>query len=104
MSNQGPKSAVEIAMERLRQKDAQEGVEQRPRTEKQKAAIAEIRSIYEAKLAQADVMHNSAMAGMLDPAVRQELEQGHRRERERLTSERDVKIERARSEDIGDQG
>lgn len=99
MSSQGPKSAIEIAMERLRQKDAQEGVEHRPRTEKQKAAIAEIRSVYEAKLAQADVMHTSNLAGVMDPGVRMELEQQHRHERERLTSERDTKIERVRREE-----
>src|SRR5712692_1360491 len=89
MSDQGPKSAFEIAMERLRQKDVQEGVEQRPRTEKQKAAIAEIRSVYEAKLAQVEVMHSSAVAAGMDPAVRAELDQNRQRDRERLTSERD---------------
>jgi len=40
MSEKGPRSAVEIVMERLRQKDVADGVEHRPRTEQQKAAIA----------------------------------------------------------------
>ena len=96
MSDQRPRSAIEIAMERLRQKDVQEGVEHRPRTEAQKAAIAEVRSIYEAKLAQADVMHSSALAETADPAVRETLEKTHRRDCERLTEERDKKIERIR--------
>ncbi|MES1255457.1 MAG: hypothetical protein ABUS56_07615 [Acidobacteriota bacterium] len=96
MSDQAPRSAFEIAMERLRQKDRDEGVEHHPRTDEQKAAIAEIRSVYDAKLAQIDVMHASAMAGALDPGVRADLEQGHQRERERLTGERERKIERAR--------
>lgn len=99
MADQAPKSAFELAMERLRQKDAQEGVEHRPRTDAQKAAIAEVRSIYEARLAQADVMHSSTLAGVLDPAERQELEQQHRRERERLTGERDAKVDKIRRED-----
>jgi len=99
MSDQGPRSAIEIAMERLRQKDAKEGVEHRPRTDKQKAAIAEIHSIYDAKLAQAEVMHSSAVAGVFDPALRAEIEQTHQRERERLNGERDKKIERVRREE-----
>ena len=96
MSDQAPKSAFEIAMERLRQKDLAEGVEHRPRTDQQKAEIADIRSIYEAKLAQVEVMHASAMAASLDPGLRAELEQNHQRDRERLTGERDTKIERVR--------
>jgi hypothetical protein len=99
MSDQGPRTAVEIAMERLRQKDEREGVRSRPRTAEQKAAIAEIRSIYDAKLAQADVLHSTALAENFDPAGRETLEQAHQRERARLTAERDAKIERAREDD-----
>jgi hypothetical protein len=40
------------------------------------------------------------MAGALDPGVRADLEQGHQRERERLTGERERKIERARGGDV----
>lgn len=97
MSDQGPRSAFEIAMERLRQQDAQDGVEQHPRTEAQKAAIAEVHSFYEAKLAQAEVMHRSAIAGMFDPAVRATADEGYYRDRERLGAERDAKIDRIRS-------
>jgi hypothetical protein len=97
MSEQSPRSAVEIAMDRLRQKDAQDGVQQRPRTDEQKAAIAEIRSIYDAKLAQAEVMHRSALAGILEPAARATLDEGYQRDRQRIQSERDAKIDRIRS-------
>jgi uncharacterized protein YfaQ (DUF2300 family) len=98
MSEKGPRSAVEIVMERLRQKDVADGVEHRPRTEQQKAAIAEIRSIYEAKLAQADVMLRTALGETFDLAVRTTIEQNHQREREQLTAERDAKIERIRAQ------
>jgi hypothetical protein len=102
MSDQGPKSALEIAMERLREKDAAEGVERRPPTDEQKAAIREVRSVYEAKLAQEDVMHASALARAADPEARAALDQEYRRSRERLTAERDRKVERIRSgEDRG---
>ncbi len=96
MSSNGPKSAYEIAMERLRQKDAAEGVEHRPLTDRQKAEIAEVRSFYGAKLAQEEVMYKSALAATADPVARAEREVQYQREREHLTSERDAKIERIR--------
>ena len=66
MSDGSPRSAYEIAMERLRQKDVRDGVDHQPRTDEQKAAIADIRSLYDAKIAQAEVMHRSAVVGILD--------------------------------------
>jgi hypothetical protein len=92
----GPKSAYELAIERLRKKDEEAGVQSRPLTDAQKAAIAEIRNFYEAKLAEVEVLHHSTLRTTFDPAARAELEQEYRRDRERLTSERDSKIERAR--------
>ena len=41
MSDDGPKSAFELAMERLRQKDTEARIDDRPLTDEQKAAIAE---------------------------------------------------------------
>jgi hypothetical protein len=91
-----PKSAYELAMERLRKKDAEAGIERQPVTDEQRAAIAEIRNYYEAKLAELDVMHQSKMRASVDPEARATFEQEYRRERERLTSERDSKVEKAR--------
>ena len=91
-----PKSAYELAMERLRKKDAEAGVERAPVTDAQKAAVAEIRSVYEARLAELDVMHQSKMRASVDPNARATLEEEFRRERERLTTERDAKVEKAR--------
>ncbi len=96
MPEKNLKSAFELAMERLRQKDAEEGIEQRPLGGEQKAAIAEVRNFYEAKLAQLEVMHKSSLLRTFDPAEQTTLEEGYRRERERLASERDAKIERIR--------
>ena len=97
MSDQPPKSAYEIAMERLRQKDVDEGVERRPPTEQQKAAMTEVRSVYEAKLAQEDVMHKSALLRTVDPEMRAAIEEEYKRTRARLLTERDAKIARIRS-------
>ena len=93
----GPKSALELAMERLRQKDAAAGVEQQVLTDEQKKAITELRSVYGARLAQADLEHQDRLRGTFDPAVHEALDVEYRRERERLTSELDAKIEKART-------
>jgi hypothetical protein len=91
-----PKSAYELAMERLKKQDADAGVERQAVTDEQRAAIAEIRNFYEAKLAELEVMHQSKMRASVDPEARATLEQGYRRDRERLATERDVKVEKAR--------
>jgi hypothetical protein len=90
------KSALELAMERLKKKDAEAGVESRPVSDTQKAAIAEARNFYESKLAEAEVLYHSKLRKTADPTDRETLEQEYRRDRERLTSERDAKIEKIR--------
>ena len=83
-------------MERLRKKDEAAGVVQAPLTDAQKTAIAEIRSLYGARLAQADLQHQDRLRATFDPAVHDALEVEYRRERERLAAEMDAKIEKAR--------
>jgi hypothetical protein len=65
-------------------------------TDEQRAAIAEVRNFYEAKLAELEVMHQSKMRASVDPEARAVLEQQYRRDRERLATERDAKVEKAR--------
>ena len=97
MTDEKPlKSALELAMERLKKKDADAGIESRPLTDAQKAAIAETRNFYESKLAEAEVLHQSKLRTTVDPTDRETLEQQYRRDRERLATERDAKIERIR--------
>jgi hypothetical protein len=96
MTEGAPKSAYELAMERLRRQDEEAGIERRPVTESQKAAIAEIRSFYASKLAEVDILHHNQLKTLLDPAERAAREEEYRRDRERLTSERDSKIEKVR--------
>ncbi len=85
-------------MERLRKKDAEDGVAARPMTGEQKTAIAEVRSLYESKIAEQDILQQAALNRMLsaDPAELDEVGRRFRRERERLASERDAKIDRIR--------
>jgi hypothetical protein len=90
------KSSFELAMERLRQKDAEAGVTTRALSDAAKAEIAEIRNLYEAKIAEAQVMLLSNLQKTMDPASRETLEAGFRAEKERLTRERDRKVEKIR--------
>jgi hypothetical protein len=94
--DRAPKSAYELAMERLRKQDAEAGITHQPLTDAQKASIAEIRNFYESKLAELEVLHQGKLRRLLDPAARDLLEEEYRRDRERLTGERDSKIEKAR--------
>jgi hypothetical protein len=90
------KSSYELAMERLKQKDAAAGVERRPVTDAQKAEIAEMRSRYEAKLAELDVLHQREVRDIIDPEARAAADDEYRRSRERLTTERDAKVDKVR--------
>jgi hypothetical protein len=90
------KSAYELAMERLNKSDEASGIESKPLTDAQRSAIAEVRNFYESKLAEQQVLHQSRMRASVDPAQRDTFEDEYRRDRERLTSERDSKIEKLR--------
>ncbi len=91
-----PKSAYEIAMERLRRKDQEAGVDERPLSEAQKAAIAEARKVHEARAAERRILHESAMVRTADPAEREKLDEQYRRDMERFARDRDAKIRKIR--------
>ena len=91
-----PKSAYELAMERLKKKDADAGVSERSLTDDQKHEIAEVRKTYAARLAQEEILFKSKTQGFIDPEARRTLEDNYRRDVERLNHERDRKIEKIR--------
>jgi len=91
-----PKSAYELAMERLKKQDADQGVSERTVTEDQKTEIAEVRKTYSARLAQEEILFKSKTQGYIEPEARRTLEENYRRDVERLTHERDRKIEKIR--------
>jgi hypothetical protein len=91
-----PKSAIDLVMERLRKKDAEAGVEQRQLTDAQRAAIAEARSVYDAQVAERKIMHQSAIAGVFDPAELEEREGELRRDLDRFEREREERVKRIR--------
>jgi hypothetical protein len=91
-----PKSSFDLVMERLRKKDAEAGIEQKPLTDAQRAAIAEARSVYEAQVAERKIMHRSTVAGLFDPAELAERDNELRRDLDRFERERDEKVKRIR--------
>ena len=97
MADNTLKSAVELAMERLRKQDADAGIEQLLLTDEQKAAIAEIRSFYGAKFAEQEILKASALRRTFDPAEHEAIEAEFRRDRERLTTEQEAKIAKIRA-------
>ena len=96
MTDDAPKSSFDLVMERLRKKDAEAGITETPLTDEQRAAIAEARSVHEARVAERKIMHQSAIRGTFDPAERQALDDALRHDLERFESERDSKISRIR--------
>jgi hypothetical protein len=99
-SESEPKSAYELAMERLRQKDAEQGVAHRMPTEQQRSEIAEVKSLYGSRLAEREILHASQKAkAVADAAALELLEEEYRRDRDRLVRERDARIEKIRAGD-----
>ncbi len=97
MTDDEPKSAWELAMERFRKQDAEEGVVGAPLTEDQKAAIEDCRRSYKARIAELEIMHHSKLAGTQDPEGLETLERNYRRDVERAAEDRDRTIAKIRS-------
>ena len=95
-----PKSAYELAMERLHARDREAGVEEhRPLTDRQKNRIAKHRREAQAKLAELEIMHrrdHQAVQG--DPEKLAELEERYRIDRARVESRLESAVARVRKE------
>lgn len=96
MSGDAPKTAYELAMERLRQKDRESAVEERPLTDAQKASLAEVRKVYQAKVAEREILHSDALAKARSRDEIEKLNEEMRRDLERMAGERDRRIEEIR--------
>src|SRR5262245_38140691 len=92
VTDSGPKSAYELAMERLRQKDKEGGIVERPLTAEQKSAIAEARRVYEAKVAEREILHRDALRQAKSMEELQKLNEEFARDRDRYGRDRDRKI------------
>jgi hypothetical protein len=91
-----PKSAYELAMERLRRKDAEQGVEERAVTDDQKAQIAEARRVHSARIAETEILYKSSLLSTFEPEARAKLESDHRRDLQRLHDDLERKLAKIR--------
>ena len=94
-----PKSALELAMEKLKRQDETAGVEAAALSEAQVAAIAEARRTHAAQVAECEILIQSALAAAADPNAREELLANHRRDLARFATDRDRRIARIRGEE-----
>ena len=98
--NESMKSAYELAMERLKAKDREAGVEEsKPLTEDQKLEIARLRQEAQAKIAELEILRGDAVhAAGGDPETLQKLDESYRIDRERVNSRLESAIARVRNE------
>jgi len=98
--DQKPKTAYELAMERLRAQDEAAGVAG-PKTlsPEQKERIARLRREAKAKLAEIEIFRNKAIteAGG-DPAKLEETEEKYRIDRERIESRLETAVRKVKEE------
>ena len=93
-----PKSALELALERLKKKDAEAGIEQKTLTDEQRAAIAEARNLCEARIAERRIMHQSQTSAVFDPQELELKREELRRDVAQFESDRDARIRKIRGD------
>ena len=94
MSDEGaPKSAVELAMEKLRER----GFEEKILSDEQKSEIAEIRSRYRAKIAELEIQHEPKLRAAASLEELESLESELRKEKARLEEEMEKKVSQVRA-------
>jgi len=101
-----PKSAFEIAMEKLRIQDKERG-EAGPTamTDDQRQAIAEVRTRFQAKMAEAEILHRAnRRKAVEDPDALAKLEEEYQIERRRIEEQREREIAKVRGAGDGKPG
>jgi hypothetical protein len=102
VSDDRPKSAYEITLEKLKARDRERG-ETAPAslTDEQKRKIADVRAIHEARLAEREILYRSERGKLLsDPEggdKLKDLEEDYVRDRRRIEEKRDRAIEAVRA-------
>jgi hypothetical protein len=98
MSRMGkkPKSAYDLAMERLGAADRESGVKEIVLSDAQKKAIAEARSVAASRLAEQEILFRDVMKKNADPAERDKAEEEYRIDRQRIADDCDRAIEAIR--------
>ena len=96
MADNAPKTAFELAMERLRKKEAESGTAEQPLSDAQKAGIGEARNLYKARVAEREILHRDALAKAASYEDSERLGEELRRDLDRLANDRDRKIDEIR--------
>jgi len=95
-----PKSAYELAMERLQAADREAGVEQRTLNDDQKERIAEKRRNAKAKLAELEILRDKSIAETMgDPEKLAETNKHYGIDRQRIDSRLEDDVRGIREED-----
>jgi phage host-nuclease inhibitor protein Gam len=95
MSDEGaPKSAYELAMEKLKSRG---DLEPKSLTDDQKKAIAEVRSRYRARIAEVEIQHQAKLKAVTSYEELNKAQAELAREKDRLNSEMEEKVEEVRS-------
>src|SRR4026209_223253 len=93
-----PKTAYELAMERLARRDGEAGAASRPLDDAQKAAIAEARQVHQSRVAEREILHQEALRKAKSPEAAARLNGARRRAPARPAADRDRKIARTRGD------
>jgi len=88
-----PKSAFDLAMERLKAEDREAGTKETPLSAKQKEAIAEARRIASSRLAEREILFKDSMKKTPDPETRAKAESEYHVDRQRINDDCDKAIE-----------
>jgi hypothetical protein len=95
--NDKPKTAFELAMERLNAEDKESGAKKEiPLTAKQKEAIAEARRIASSRLAEREILFRDSMKKTPDPELRAKAEAEYHLDRQRIHDDGERAIEEIR--------
>jgi hypothetical protein len=92
-----PKSAYDLAMERLAAADRESGVKETALSGSQKEAIAEARRVAASRLAEQEILFRDALRKTANPAEREKAEVEYRTERKRIEDDRERAIASIRS-------
>lgn len=86
MTEDAPKSALELVMERLRKQDEARGEAQVTLSDAQREVLAQAKRQHDARVAERRIMHEATIATS-DPMARNEREQELRRDLDRFERE-----------------
>ncbi len=93
MSEDEPKTAIEVAMEKLR---ARGDFQESKLTDAQRAEIAEIRSYYKAKIAELEIKQESKMKQVATLEELESLKEALAREKNQFNKQMEEKVQKVR--------